>query len=99
MLLLFGFAKAQSKANCIYKPVGSNNLYKGVVYFDVDKSGDPYLIGYNIFGIENGQGEFYQGKEYPTSADEKIKDVTYRYSTVINGAGIAYFNLECKKCR
>jgi hypothetical protein len=31
--------------------------------------------------------------------NEKIGGVTYKYSMPINGAGQAYFNLACEKCR
>ncbi len=103
MIFILGFtqeSKAQDKkAICIYKPVGSSNLYKGIIYYNTDRSGEPFLISYNIPGIENGNGEFYNGKEYPMYGDEKIGNVTYKYKMVINGAGQAYFNMVCEKCR
>ena len=103
MILILGFTeelKAQDKkANCIYKPVGSDNLYKGIIYYNVDKSGEPYVTEYYIFGIENGKGEFYQRKEYPMYQEEKIEGLTYKYSMPINGAGQAFFNMVCEKCR
>ena len=71
MLLTFGFANAQNqdkKTNCIYKPVGSDNYQKGTIYYNIDKSGDPYVISFNIFGIESGRGDFYERKEYPARA-------------------------------
>ncbi len=102
MLLTFGFANAQSqdkKTTCVYKPVGSDNYYKGTIYYNVDNSGDPFVISFNIIGIENGKGEFYERKEYPMFEDEKINGVIYKYSMPINGAGQAFFNLVCDKCR
>jgi len=103
MIFILGFTqevKAQDKkAICTYKPVGSNNLYEGIIYYNIDKSGQPYLVSYNILGIENGSGEFYNRKEYPMSGDEKIGEVTYKYRTTINGAGMAFFNLVCEKCK
>ena len=92
------FAQDMS-ANCVYQPVGSDNTYKGIIYYNIDKSGNPYLISFNIFGIENGKGEFYNRKDYPMYTDEKIGGVTYKYSMPINGTGLAYFNLVCDKCR
>jgi hypothetical protein len=103
MIFILGFTqevKAQDKkAICTYKPVGSNNLYEGIIYYNIDKSGEPYLVSYSIPDIENGNGEFYNRKEYPSYASEKIDGVTYKYSMPINGAGMAYFNMVCEKCR
>ncbi len=103
LLLVLGFTqelKAQDKRTvCIYKPVGSNSQYKGVIYYNLDRSGEPFLTSYSIYGIENGSGEFYDRKEYPMNENEKIGGVTYKYSMPINGAGQAYFNLACEKCR
>ena len=103
MFFILGFtqeSKAQDKtAICIYKPVGSDNLYKGMIYYNIDKKGEPYLISYSIPVLENSNGEFYNRKEIPMYEDKKIGEVTYKYSTVINGAGMAFFNLVCEKCR
>ncbi len=103
MIFILGFTeelKAQDKkANCVYKPVGSDNLYKGTIYYNVDKRGEPYLTEFYIYGIENGKGEFYQRKEYPMSRMEEIEGITYKYSMPINGAGQAFFNMVCEKCR
>lgn len=102
MLLTFGFANAQSqdkKTTCIYNPAGSDNYYNGSISYNVDKSGEPFVISFNIIGVENGNGEFYERKEYPMFRDEEINGVTYKYSMPINGAGQAFFNLVCDKCR
>ncbi len=100
LVILAGHVCAQDKsANCIYRPVGSDYTYKGVIYYSVDKGGDPYVISFNIIGIENGRGEFYNRKDYPMYTDEKIGGVTYKYSMPINGSGQAFFNLICDKCR
>ncbi len=102
MLLTFGFANAQSqdkKTTCIYNPAGSDNYYNGSISYNVDKSGEPFVISYNIIGIQDGRGEFDNGKEYPMFEEEKFNGVTYKYSIPINGAGQAFFNLVCDKCR
>ena len=100
LMFLVGDAYAQDKsANCIYKPVGFDNTYKGIIYYNVDKSGNPFVISFDIIGIENGKGEFYNRKDYPVYTDEKIGGVTYKYSMPINGSGQAFFNLVCDKCR
>ena len=103
IIFFLGFTQetiAQDKtAICIYKPVGSSVLKKGIIYYNIDKNGEPYLISYKILGIENGSGEFYNRKEYPMYASEEIDGETYKYSMPINGAGNAYFNMVCEKCR
>ena len=106
MLLTFGFANAQSqdkKTTCVYKPVGSDNYYKGSIYYNVDNSGYPFVISFNIIGVENGKGEFYERKEYPIFGDgdfDKINGVIYKYSMPINDpSGLAFFNLVCDKCQ
>lgn len=102
MLLTFGFTNAQGqdkKTTCVYKPVGSDNYYKGTITYNVDKSGDPFVISFNIIGIENGRGDFYDRKEYPMFEEEEINGVTYKYSMPINGGGTAFFNMVCDKCR
>lgn len=86
-------------AECVYKQVGSENIYKGKIYYNVDNDGDPYVISYNIPGIPDGKGEFYQRKESPGFTEEKIGNITYKYFMPINGSGLAYFNLVCEKCR
>ena len=100
LMIIVGHVYAQDKrANCVYRPADSDNTYKGIIYYNVDKSGDPFVISFNITGIENGRGDFYNREEYPMGSDEKIGGVTYKYSMQINGAGQAFFNLVCDKCR
>jgi hypothetical protein len=88
-----------SKTNCVFLKVGADKPLSGVIHYNLDRNGDPYVTQYHIFGLENGSGEFYQRKQYPMTENETIGGVTYRYSMPINGVGKAFFNMVCEKCR
>ena len=96
-LLSFAYAKAQeSSTKLVYKEVGTDKIYTGIIYYDKDKSGDIFVTEYKVYGVENGDasGEFYNRKDYPFSnMEEVINGKKYKYQISIGCCGMGYFNV------
>ncbi len=97
-MFAFSFANAQdSSTKIVYKEVGTEKIYYGVVYYNKDRNGDVYLTEYKIKGIENGSDEFYNRKEYPLKNyhyDNPINGNKYKYTVPLGCCGKGYFNVD-----